>query len=118
MLKQRMITGAGMTCRIAVVLLLSGHFWCIKAVFAILSVMVAFELCRAGKYLQKTAFLLGTITAAVFFALFVSAELAGMVLLLALIGVRCLMPDVELYQGTGMDDPSCSCRKRLLKLNK
>lgn len=91
MLKQRMITGAGLTCGIAAVLLLSGHGWFLKAVSAVLSVMAAYELCRAGGYLQKNAFLLGTIAAAVFFSLFGSGSLAGMVLLLALTAVGCLM---------------------------
>ena len=84
MLKQRILTGAGLTCAIAAVLLLSGHIWFLKAVSAILSVMAAWELCRAGGYLQQKAFLLGTLAAAVFFARFAAAVPVGMVLLLAL----------------------------------
>ena len=84
MLKERIITGAGLTCAIAAVLVLSGHIWFLKAVSVLLSVMAAWELCRAGGYLQQKAFLLGTLAAAVFFALFGTAAPAGMVLLLAI----------------------------------
>ena len=95
MLKERIITGAGLTCTIAVVLLLSGHIWFLKAVSAILSVMAAWELCRAGGYLQQKAFLLGTLTAAVFFALFGTAAPVGMVLLLALTAAVFLICQVQ-----------------------
>ena len=84
MLKERIITGAGLTCTIAAVLLLSGHIWFLKAVSVILSVMAAWELCRAGGYLQQKAFLPGTLAAAVFFAYFGTAAPAGVVLLPAL----------------------------------
>ena len=84
MLKERIVTGAGLTCAIAAVLVLSGHIWFLKAVSVILSVMAAWELCRAGGYLQQKDFLLATLAAAVFFARFGTAAPAGMVLLLAL----------------------------------
>ena len=84
MLKERIITGAGLTCTIAAVLLLSGHIRFLKAVSVILSVMAAWELCRAGGYLRQKAFLPGTLAAAVFFALLGTAAPAGVVLLLAL----------------------------------
>ena len=93
--KGRIITGAGLTCTIAAVLLLSGHIWFLKAVSAILSVMAAWELCRAGGYLQQKAFLLGTLAAAVFFALFGTAAPVGMVLLLALTAAVFLMCQVQ-----------------------
>ena len=95
MLKERIITGAGLTCTIAVVLLLSGHIWFLKAVSAILSVMAAWELCRAGGYLQQKAFLWGTLTAAVFFALLGTAAPAGVVLLLALTAAVFLICQVQ-----------------------
>ena len=91
MLKQRVMTGAGLACGIVAVLLLSGHSWLLKAVSAIVSLMAAYELCRAGGYLENRAFLYGTIAAAVFFALCGSSEFAGVVLLLTLTGAICLM---------------------------
>ena len=84
MLKERIMTGVGLTCAIAAVLLLSGHIWFLKAVSVLLSVMAAWELCRAGGYLQQKAFLLATLAAAVFFAIFGTAAPAGIVLLLAI----------------------------------
>ena len=95
MLKERSITGAGLTCAIAAVLLLSGHIWFLKAVSVILSVMAAWELCRAGGYLQQKAFLWGTLTAAAFFALFGTAAPVGMVLLLALTAAVFLICQVQ-----------------------
>ena len=47
-MKERILTGAGLTCTIAALLLLSGHLWFLKAVSVILSVLAAWELCRAG----------------------------------------------------------------------
>ena len=95
MLKERILTGAGLTCAIAGVLLLSGYTWFLKAVSVILSVMASWELCRAGGYLQQKAFLLGTLTAAVFFVLFGTAAPVGMVLLLALAAAVFLMYQVQ-----------------------
>ena len=83
-MKERILTGAGLTCTIAALLLLSGHLWFLKAVSVILSVLAAWELCRAGGYLQQTAFLLSTLAAAACFACFASAAPVGMVLLAAL----------------------------------
>ena len=91
MLKQRVMTGAGLTCGIIAILLLSEHFWFLKAVSVVLSLMAAYELCRAGGYLKQKAFLFGTMAAAVFFALFGSPKLAGIVLLLILTGAIYLM---------------------------
>ena len=84
MLKDRIVTGAGLTCAIAAVLLLSGSAWFLKTVSVLLSVTAAWELCRAGGYLQQKAFLWGTLAAAVLFALFGTAAPVGMVLLLSL----------------------------------
>jgi len=95
MLKQRVLTGAGLTCGIAAVLLLSGHYWFLKATSVIVSLMASYELCRAGGYLKQKAFLFGTMTAAVFFALFGSPKLAGMVLLLTLTGAISLMHQIQ-----------------------
>ena len=53
MLKERIITGAGLTCAIAAVLLLSSHIWFLKAVSAMLSIIAAWELCRAGGILDR-----------------------------------------------------------------
>ena len=95
MLKERILTGAGLTCAIAALLLLSGHIWFLKAASVILSVMAAWELCRAGGYLQQKAFLWGTLTAAAFFALFGTAAPVGMVLLLALASAVFLICQVQ-----------------------
>ena len=95
MLKERIITGAGLTCAIAAVLLLSGHSWFLKAVSAMLSIIAAWELCRAGGYLQQKAFLWGTLTAAVFFALLGTAAPAGVVLLLSLTAAVFLICQVQ-----------------------
>lgn len=95
MLKQRVMTGAGLTCGIAAVLLLSGHYWFLKAVSVILSLMAAYELCRAGEYLKQKVFLFGTMAASIFFALFGSPKLAGIVLLLALMGAIYLMRQIQ-----------------------
>ena len=84
MLKERIITGAGLTCAIAAILLLSGHLWLLKAVSVMLSAMAAWELCRAGGYLQQPAFVLGTLAAAVCCACLQTAAPVGMVLLIAL----------------------------------
>lgn len=84
MLKQRVMTGAGLTCGIIAVLLLSEHYCYLKAISVILSLMAAYELCRAGGYLKHKAFLFGTMTVAIFFAVFGSPKLAGIVLLLGL----------------------------------
>jgi len=91
MLKQRVMTGAGLTCGIVAVLLLSGHYWFLKAISVMLSLMAAYELCRAVGYLKHKAFLFGTMAAAIFFALFGSPKLAGIVLLLTLTGAIWLM---------------------------
>lgn len=86
MLKQRVLTGAGLACGIVAVLFLSEHSWFLKGVAVILSLIAAYELCRAGKYLKQKAFLVGTMAASIFFALLGSPKLAGIVLLLALMG--------------------------------
>ena len=95
MLKQRVMTGAGLTCGIVAVLLLSGHYWFLKAISVILSLMAAYELCRAGGYLKRKAFLFGTMAAAIFFALFGSPKLAGIVLLLSLAEAIYLMRQIQ-----------------------
>lgn len=95
MLKQRVMTGAGLTCGIIAVLLLSKHFWFLKTVSVILSLVAAYELCRAGGYLKQKAFLFGTMIAAIFFALFCSPKLAGIVLLLTLTGAIYLMRQMQ-----------------------
>ena len=95
MLKQRVMTGAGLTCGIAAVLLLSEHDWFLKAVAVVLSLMAAYELCRAGGYLQRKAFLFGTMAASIFFALFGSPKLAGIVLLLTFTGAIWLMRQMQ-----------------------
>ena len=95
MLKQRVMTGAGLTCGIVAVLLLSGHYWFLKAISVILSLMAAYELCRAGGYLKHKAFLFGTMVAAIFFALFGSPKVAGIILLLALTGAVYLMHQIQ-----------------------
>ena len=84
MLKERIITGAGLACIITTVLLLSGHIWLLKAVSVILSSMAAWELCRAGGYLQQKAFLLVTLATAVFFSFFATAVPVAIILLLTL----------------------------------
>lgn len=95
MLKQRVMTGIGLTCGIVAVLLLSEHYWFLKAISVILSLMAAYELCRAGGYLKHKAFLFGAMAAAVFFALFGSPKLAGGVLLLTLTGAIWLMRHIQ-----------------------
>ena len=95
MLKQRVMTGAGLTFGIVAVLLLSEHYWFLKAISVVLSLMAAYELCRAGGYLKNKAFLFSTMAAAVFFALFGSPKLAGIVLLLALMGAIYLMRQIQ-----------------------
>lgn len=95
MLKQRVMTGAGLAFGIVAALLLSGHFWFLKTVSVILSLMAAYELCQAGGYLKNKAFLFSTMAAAVFFALFGSPKLAGIVLLLALMGAIYLMRQIQ-----------------------
>lgn len=95
MLKQRVITGAGLSCGIIAVLLLSGHYWFLKAISVTLSLMAAYELCRAGGYLKQRAFLFGTMIAAIFFSLFGSPKLAGIVLLLTLAGAIYLMRQIQ-----------------------
>ena len=89
------MTGAGLAFGIVAALLLSGHFWFLKTVSVILSLMAAYELCRAGSYLKHKAFLFGAIAAAIFFALFGSPKLAGIVLLLALMGAIYLMRQIQ-----------------------
>ena len=95
MLKQRVMTGGGLAFGIVAVLLLSEHYWFLKAVAVILSLMAAYELCRAGEYLQQKAFLFGTMAASIFFALFGSPKLAGIVLSLALMGAIYLMRQMQ-----------------------
>ena len=84
MLKERIITGAGLACIITTVLLLPGHIWLLKAVSVILSSMAAWELCRASGYLQQKAFLLVTLATAVFFSFFATAVPVAIILLLTL----------------------------------
>lgn len=95
MLKQRVMTGAGLAFGIVAVLLLSEHDWFLKAISVILSLMAAYELCRAGGYLKQKAFLFGTMAASIFFALFGSPKLAGIVLMLALMGAIYLMRQIQ-----------------------
>lgn len=95
MLKRRVMTGAGLTCGIVAVLLLSEHYWLMKAIAVILSLMAAYELCRAGGYLNHKAFLFGAMAAAIFFALFGSPKLAGIILLFALMGAIYLMRQIQ-----------------------
>lgn len=95
MLKQRAITGAGLACGIGAVLLLSEHYWFLKVIAVLLSLMASYELCRAGGYLKHKAFLFGAMAAAIFFALFGSPKLAGIVLLLALMGAIYLMRQIQ-----------------------
>ena len=89
------MTGAGLTCGIIAVLLLSGHYWFLKAISVILSLMAACELCRAGGYLKHKAFLFGTMAAAIFFALFGSPKLAEIFLLLTFTGAVYLMRHIQ-----------------------
>ena len=91
MLKQRVMTGAGLAFGIAAVLLFSEHSWLLKAIAVLFSLMAAYELCRAGGYLKHKAFLFATMAASIFFALFGSPKLAGITLLLALMGAIYLM---------------------------
>lgn len=57
--------------------------------------MAAYELCRAGGYLKHKAFIFGAMAAAIFFALFGSPKLAGIVLLLTLTGAIYLMRHIQ-----------------------
>lgn len=95
MLKQRVMTGVGLACGIVAVLLLSEHYWFLKVIAVLLSLIAAYELCRAGEYLKRKAFLFGTMAASIFFALFGSPKLAGIVLLLALMGAIYLMRQIQ-----------------------
>lgn len=95
MLKQRVMTGAGLAFCIVTVLFLSEYVWILKAVAAVLSVLAAYELCRAGGYLEKRAFAFGTMAAATFFALWGSPKLAGVLLPAGLAGGVCLMRQVQ-----------------------
>lgn len=95
MLKQRVITGAGLTCGIVAILLLSEHIWFLKAVSVLLGVMAAYELCRAGGYLENKAFFCGTMASAVFFAVFGSPKLTGIILICALVGALWLMKHIK-----------------------
>jgi len=95
MLKQRVMTGAGLAFGIVAVLLLSEHYWFLKVIAVLLSLMATYELCRAGEYLKRKAFLFGTMAASIFFALFGSPKLAGIVLLLALMGAIYLMRQIQ-----------------------
>lgn len=92
MLRKRLMTGAGLACGIAAVLLLSKELWVLKAVSVCLSILAAYELCRAGGYLEHKAF---AMAAAVFFALWGSPMLAGPVLLMAFAGAVWLMRHVQ-----------------------
>ena len=94
MLKQRVLTGAGLAFGIAAILLLSGYSWLLKAVAMTVSLAAAYELCRAGGYLRQKAFVFGTMAAAVLFALLGSPKLAGILLLAVLIGAICLMRQI------------------------
>lgn len=91
MLKQRIITGTGLTFGIVAILLLSEHIWILKSVSVILSLMAAYELCRAGGYVKNRAFFYGVMAAAVFSAVFGSPKLAGILLVCALVGAVWLM---------------------------
>ena len=66
MLKQRVMTGAGLAFGIVAVLLLSEHYWFLKVIAVLLSLMATYELCRAGEYLKRKAFLFGTMAASIF----------------------------------------------------
>jgi len=95
MLKQRVLTGGLLFFGITAVLLLSEYAWILKTVAAALSVLAAYELCRAGGYLEKRAFAFGTMAAAVFFALWGSPKLGGILLLAGLVGAVCLMRQIQ-----------------------
>ena len=95
MLKQRMITGAGLTCGIIAILLLSDHIWILETVSVIMSIMGAYELCRAGGYQDNKAFFCGTMAASVFFAIFGRVTLAAIILLFSLAGAAYLIRHVN-----------------------
>jgi len=98
MLKERLLTGAGLACGIIAVLLLSGHYWFLKAISVILSIIAAYELCRAGGYLKHRGYTFGTMAASVFFALMGSPRLAGVILGAALVGAVWLMGQIQVRQ--------------------
>lgn len=98
MLKERLLTGAGLACGIIAVLLLSEHVWILKTVAVILSVMAAYELCRAGGYLKHRGYTFGTMAASVFFALMGSPRLAGVILGAALVAAAWLMGQIQVRQ--------------------
>lgn len=94
MLKQRILTGAGMTVIVILVLLLSHIPWVITAVAVILSAMSGLELCRAADCLKDNAFTLCTMAAAILIPLVMVQQLASICLFAAMLGAVWLMRQV------------------------
>lgn len=94
MLKQRILTGAGMTVIAIIVLLLSHISWMITAVTVILSAMSALELCRAADCLKDKVFTLCALAAAILIPLVMVQQLAPICLLVAILGGVWLMRQV------------------------
>lgn len=95
MLKQRIFTGAGLTVGISLVLLLSGHWWFLKAVSMILSVMAAYELCRTAGYLEKKTRTYGLMAAAAILSICSNAKLAGPLFIVGMIVGVYLMKKIQ-----------------------
>lgn len=95
MLKTRILTGAGLTVGISLVLLLSGHWWFLKAVSMILSILAAYELCRTAGYLENKRVTLCLLATAAMLSLCSSAKIAGLLFTAGLIGGLYLMKHIQ-----------------------
>ena len=99
MLKQRILTGAGLTCGIVAVLLLSGNPWIMKAVSAILSLMAAYELCRAAGSLKDKGFTCCLMAASAIIAVIIGSKFAGLVFAVGLIGGVYFMKQIQVMKA-------------------
>ncbi len=95
MLKQRIMTGAGLTIGISFVLLLSGTPWLLKFVSVILSIMAAYELCRTAGCLNNKKSTCCLLAAAIMLSLCSSARLAGLIFGIGMIAGVYLMKKIR-----------------------
>lgn len=95
MLKTRIITGAGLTVGIILVLLLSGHLWILKAVSMILSVMAAYELCRTADCLENKMLTFCLMAVAAILSFCSNAKLSGLLFVVGAIAGAYLMKRIQ-----------------------
>lgn len=94
MLKQRIITGAALAGVIVLVLLLSGYSWVLKTVAVVLSIMAAYELCRASGRSKQPVFVWSLMAAAAVIAACIGMEIVGLLLMVWLAGGLYLMKHI------------------------